>query len=226
MKIHYYGHSCFGLEIGSSFLLFDPFISQNPLSDPTLLDTLNPQYILISHGHFDHIADASPIAKRTQAPILSNFEITLWLEKQGLSQVLPMNLGGNRSFDFGKIHYVQAAHSSSLPDGSYGGTAGGFIVEGPEGILYYAGDTALMSDMKLFGECFQIDIALLPIGGTFTMGVDEAIRAARLLNCKQVMGVHFDTFEAIKIDHEEAKKKFQDEEIPFHLLKMKESLIL
>ncbi|TFE67105.1 hydrolase [Methylacidiphilum sp. Yel] len=224
MKIHYFGHSCFGLEVGSSYLLFDPFLTQNPMAHSIKVEDLHPHYILVSHGHFDHISDAAQLSKANQAPILSNFEITLWLEKQGVTQILPMNLGGSRSFNFGKIHFVQAAHSSSLPDGSYGGTAGGFIVESPEGIIYYAGDSAIISEMKLFGELFKIDIALLPIGGVFTMGIDEAIYAAKLLNCKQVMGVHFDTFDAIKIDHEEAKAKFQDEDIPFHLLKAGQAL--
>src|ERR1700752_929245 len=140
MDLTYYGHSCFGVEISGKHLLFDPYISPNDLAKNINPQTVKADYILISHGHEDHIADAVSIAKRTNALVICNFEIYLWLQKQGLSNIHPMNTGGKKAFDFGAIKCVKAEHSSGLPDGSYGGNPMGFVIETPGKNFYYAGD--------------------------------------------------------------------------------------
>ncbi|MEO8151090.1 MAG: metal-dependent hydrolase [Bacteroidia bacterium] len=208
MKITYYGHSCFLVEINSARLLFDPFITPNPLAASIKIDAIECDYILLSHGHADHVADAFQIAKRTGAKMISNYEIIQWFEKQGLKNTHPMNTGGHWIFDFGKVKCVNAVHSSSLPDGSYGGNPMGFLVETPAGNFYYSGDTALTYDMKLIGEFKRMDVAMFPIGNNFTMGFDNALIAAEFVNCNKVIGLHYDTFEVIKIDHHEAQEKF------------------
>lgn len=209
MKITYYGHACFAIEVNGNHLLFDPFITSNSLATKIDITKIKADYILISHGHEDHIADAAAIAKQTGATVISNFEIVTWLDKQGISKGHPMNLGGSWSFDFGKVKFVNAVHSSSFPDGTYAGNPGGFLVETPQGNFYYSGDTALTYDMKLIGNYKKINFALLPIGGNFTMNVDNAIIAADFIKCDKVIGVHYDTFGYIKIDHQEAKEKFR-----------------
>jgi L-ascorbate metabolism protein UlaG (beta-lactamase superfamily) len=210
MRVTYYGHSCFGVEAGGKHLLFDPFVTPNGLAKAVPVDKIPADFILLSHAHEDHVADAVGIAKRTKATVLSNFEIYLWLTRQGVRETFPMNLGGTAKLDGGGIQatLVQALHSSSLPDGSYGGTAGGWVVRAGEGCFYYSGDTALMSDMRLIGE-MKPDWAALCIGDVFTMGVEDAIRAADLVGCERVLGVHYDTFPPIRIDPAEAKRKFQ-----------------
>ncbi len=208
MKITYYGHACFLLEVKGKSLLFDPFISPNSLASKIDVNTIPADYILISHGHEDHIADAISIAERTGAMVISNFEIIQWLGTKGIENSHPMNTGGHWNFDFGKVKCVNAVHSSSMPDGSYGGTAMGFLIETEEGNIYYSGDTALNYDMKLIGGYKEIDLALLPIGGNFTMGVDNAIIAAEFVKCDKIIGLHYDTFGLIKIDHEDAIRKF------------------
>lgn len=209
MKITFYGHACFLVEINGARLLFDPFISQNPLAVAIDINTIECDYILISHGHADHVADAFAIAKRTGAKIVSNYEIVTWYEKQGITNVHPMNIGGHWMFDFGKVKCVNAIHSSSLPDGTYGGNPMGFLVETAQGSFYYSGDTALTYDMKLIGEFKNMDVIMLPIGNNFTMGVDNAIIASGYVNCDKVIGLHYDTFEYIKINHTEAIEKFR-----------------
>jgi len=209
MNITYYGHSCFGVEVNGKHLLFDPFIAPNDLAKNIDINAVKADFILISHGHFDHIADAVSIATRTGAKVVCSWEIHEWLNKQGVQNTHPMNIGGKWKFDFGNVKCVVAVHSSGLPDGSYGGNPMGFIVESSEGNFYYAGDTALTYDMKLIGEYRSIDFAFLPIGDNFTMGVDNAIIAAEFINCKKIIGMHYDTFGFIKIDKEEAQKKFQ-----------------
>lgn len=211
MIITYYGHSCFGVEIMGKHLLFDPFISPNPLIPGTgvTADNVKADYILISHGHSDHIADAEAIAKRTGATVVGAFEVVTWLQKKGVEKIHPMNTGGKWMFDFGKVKCVVAQHSSGLPDGSYGGNPMGFIIESEEGSFYYAGDTALTLDMKLIGDYRKIDFAFLPIGDNFTMGIDNAIIACDFIRCSDIIGMHYDTFGYIKIDHQEAVAKFE-----------------
>ena len=209
MKITFYGHSCFGIEVKGKHLLFDPFISPNPLAADIDVNNVKADFILQSHGHVDHIADTAAIAKRTGATVICAFEIHEWLNKQGVTTTHPMNTGGKWMFDFGKVKCVAAVHSSSLPDGSYGGNPMGFVIESEEGNFYYAGDTALTYDMKLIGEYRKVDFALLPLGDNFTMGVDNAIIASDFIKCNDIIGMHYDTFGYIKIDSSEAIQKFE-----------------
>lgn len=208
MKITYYGHSCFGLEIAGKHVLFDPFITPNPLAKDIDISTIPADYILISHGHGDHVADVEAIAKRTGAMLVSNYEVISWFEGKGLTNVHPLNHGGNKQLDFGRIKYVNAVHSSTLPDGSTGGAPGGFVVETKEGNFYYSGDTALTYDMKLIGEYHQLDFAFLCLGDNFTMGPEDAAIAAEFINCDQIIGMHFDSFGYIVIDHDASKALF------------------
>src|SRR5215469_4616696 len=218
MKITYYGHSCFGAEIKGKHLLFDPFITQNPLAKSVDVKKIKADYILASHAHDDHLADARALAAQTGALVISNFEVAEWLTKNGVKKTHGLNPGGSFPFDFGRAKFVHSIHSSSFPDGSYGGVPGGFVVESPEANFYFSGDTALTLDMKLFGEVAKLKFAILCIGGNFTMDVDDAIRAASLLQCKEVMGVHYDTFPPIKIDHAAAKEKFRAAGLTLYLL--------
>lgn len=209
MKFTFLGHSAFLLETQNTTLLFDPFITPNPKAAHIDINTLNPAYILLSHAHGDHIADAASVAARTGATIVSNYEIVSHYMKENL-QGHPMNTGGSFVFPFGTVVYTNALHSSSFPDGSYGGNPGGFIIANSEGTLYFAGDTALTYDMQLLGKRYAIDICILPIGSNFTMDAIDAARAAVLLGCKRCIGVHFDTFPWIEIDHQQARKAFAD----------------
>jgi len=210
MNISYYGHSCFGVEINGKHLLFDPYISPNELAKNIDATTVKADYILITHGHENHIADAVSIAKRTKALIICNWEIYVWLQKQGVENIHPMNIGGKKLFDFGSVKCVNAVHSSSLPDGTYGGNPMGFVIESSDKNFYYAGDTALTRDMKLIGDYRQVDFAFLPIGDNFTMDIDDAIIASDFVECDKILGIHYDTFGYIEIDHDEAKRKFFD----------------
>lgn len=209
MKVTYYGHACFAVEVGAKTLLFDPFIAGNQLAKAVDKRAVPASYILISHAHFDHLAYAAEIARRTGATIISNYEITVWFGKQGLEKVHPLNHGGAHNFDFGRVKLVNAIHSSSLPDGSYGGNPGGFVVESAEGNFYYSGDTALTMDMKLIGESSRLKFAALPIGDNFTMGTDDAIKAADFVRCNHVLGLHFNTFAPIQVDTQAAVAQFK-----------------
>lgn len=209
MKLTYYGQSCFLLETQDSKLLFDPFITPNELAQHINVDSIQADFILVSHGHEDHTADLVQIAKRTNAVVVCAFEISAWLEKKGVTNCHPMNLGGQWNFDFGNVKMVFAAHSSSLPDGTYGGTAAGFVIQTSGKTLYYSGDTALTQEMKLTGELCKPDIAFFPIGDNFTMGIDDAIIAARYVGCDKIIGMHYDTFGYIKIDKDDAVKRFK-----------------
>ena len=218
MKTTCYGHSCFAVEVAGKRLLFDPFIRPNPKAAGVEVARIAADYLLISHGHFDHVADAAYLAKQTGATIISNYEITEWFAKSGTPRVHGMNLGGAHDFDFGRVKLVAALHSSTLPDGSSGGCPGGFVVETADGGFYYSGDTALMLDMKLIGESTKLSFAALCIGDNFTMGVEDAIKAADFIRCDQILGVHYDTFPPIVINHDEAKAQFRAAGKTLHLL--------
>jgi len=194
------------IETKGKKLLFDPFISPNEAASEIDISAIKPDYILLSHGHGDHVADVETIYNQSEATIISTYEVVNWFGAKGLERGHPMNHGGSWSFDFGKVKMVNAVHSSSMPDGSYGGQPVGIIVENEEGTFYYAGDTALTKDMELIGEEFDLTFAILPVGDNFTMGVEDAMKAAKMIKCSEVIGVHFDTFPYVAIDHIEAQK--------------------
>ncbi|WP_299110760.1 metal-dependent hydrolase [uncultured Winogradskyella sp.] len=225
MKITFYGHASLGIQIKDTYILVDPFISGNEKASSIDINTLKADYILVTHAHQDHTLDVEAIAKRTGAIIVSNFEIVEHYQKKGL-EGHPMNLGGSWDFEFGNLKYVNAIHTSSFPDGSYGGQPGGFIIEGEHKTIYIAGDTALTMDMKLIPMQTKLDLAILPIGDNFTMGIEDAILASDLVECDKVLGYHFDTFGYIEINHEEAKRKFFDKNKDLMLLDIGESVEL
>jgi len=218
MKVTYYGHACFAAQIAGKSLLFDPFITGNELAKTIDVKAVPADYILISHGHGDHVGDAADIANRTGATIVSNYEVAVWFGKQGLTKTHPLNHGGSWRFDFGRVKLVNAIHSSSLPDGTYGGNPGGFVVESEEGNFYYCGDTALTMDMKLIGESTRLAFAALCIGDNFTMGVEDAIKAADFVRCSEVLGLHYNTFPPIKVDTSAAVARFKAAHKNLHLL--------
>lgn len=219
MKITFYGHASLGIQIKDINILVDPFISPNEKASHIDVNTLKADYILVTHAHQDHIVDVEAIAKRTGAVIVSNFEIVTYFSKLGL-EGHPMNHGGSWDFDFGSVKYVNAIHTSSFPDGSYGGQPGGFVIEGEHKNIYIAGDTALTFDMKLIPFQTKLDLAILPIGDNFTMGIDDAILASDFVECDKVLGYHYDTFGYIEIDHEVAKRKFFEKDKDLMLLEI------
>jgi len=206
MKITYYGQSCLELEAGGKKLLFDPFISPNPLAKHIDIKSIKPNYILVSHGHGDHVADLIAIQKNSGAKVICIAEIAGWLGNQNI-EAHGMNIGGGFNFDFGRVKMVNAIHSSSMPDGSNGGNPAGFVIYADGKKIYFAGDTALTYDMKLLAD-ENLDWAILPIGDNYTMGADDAIKACDFINCKNVIGVHYDSFPVIKIDKDEVREKF------------------
>lgn len=225
MKITFYGHATIGIEVADKHLLIDPFISANPKANHIDIDTLKADFILITHAHQDHILDVEAIAKRTNAVIVSNYEIATYYGNKGFN-FHPMNLGGSWDFSFGNLKYVNAVHTSSFPDGTYGGQPGGFVIEGEHKNIYIAGDTALTLDMQLIPMRTKLDLAILPIGNNFTMDVDDAILASDFIKCDKIIGYHYDTFGYIEINHEEAKKKFFDSGKDLMLLEIGESIVL
>lgn len=220
MQITYYGHSCFGITTGGKQLLFDPFISGNPLAKHVDVNTIPADYILLSHAHNDHTADALDIARRTGATVVGIWEIYAWATRNGIENAHPMNIGGSKAFDFGTVTMTPAVHSSSFEDGTYGGSPAGFIVRTAEVCFYYAGDTALFGDMRLLGEQHAIDLAFLPIGDNFTMGAAEAALAAEFIRCRQIIGMHYDTFGFIKTDHAQAQDAFNKRNSILHLMQI------
>lgn len=208
MKITYLGHGCIQVHAAKTTFLIDPFITGNPLAQSINVDEIACDVILITHGHIDHVLDAERIAKRTGAIIVSGYEVAQWFGAKDL-KIHAMNHGGWWSYDGGRVKYVNAVHSSVLPDGTYGGNAGGFVFEDETKNLYVSGDTALTWDMKLIPMmCKPLDAAILCIGDNFTMGIEDAVLASQFVECDQVIGMHYDSFDPIKIDHDYAKQTF------------------
>jgi L-ascorbate metabolism protein UlaG (beta-lactamase superfamily) len=208
MKLTFYGQSCFSVQIAGKKILFDPFISHNEQAKHISVDSIEADYIFVSHGHGDHTADLVRIAARTGALCVAAAEIADWLDNQGIKNVHGMNHGGPISFPFGQVRGVNAVHSSSFMDGTYAGNPMGFVFTTAEGNFYFAGDTALTMDMQLIPLWAKLDFSVLPIGGNFTMDVADAILAAGFVKCDKVVGVHYNTFPPITIDTEKAKADF------------------
>jgi L-ascorbate metabolism protein UlaG (beta-lactamase superfamily) len=217
MKIQFLGHASLLLTIDQIHIIVDPFISANPKASHIDMDVIKADYILLTHAHQDHILDAEAIAKRTGTTIVSNFEIVSHFQKKGLSGH-PMNHGGSWEFDFGTVKYVNAIHTSSFQDGTYGGQPGGFVVRGGDKTIYIAGDTALTYDMNLIPHQYNLDLVILPIGDNFTMGVEDALIASDFLDCNKILGYHFDTFGYIEIDQQKAIQTFLDNDKELILL--------
>jgi L-ascorbate metabolism protein UlaG (beta-lactamase superfamily) len=194
----WYSHACFLIQSPKARILIDPFLSGNPLA-PVKADQVAADYILVSHGHGDHVGDTVAIAARTGATVVSNFEIQNWMVSKGVKNVHPQHIGGGFDYPWGRVKLTQALHGSALPDGSYGGNPCGFLLylEGKK--IYHACDTGLFGDMKLIGE-EGIDLAILPIGDNFTMGPDDALRAVKLIEPELVVPIHYNTFDIIKQD--------------------------
>lgn len=192
------GHSAMAFNVDGNHFVCDPFITDNPKA-PIKADQVEAQLILLSHGHFDHLGDTVAIAKRTGATVSSNFEICSWVQRQGVENIHPCNIGGSGDFSFVRVKWTAAVHSSSMPDGTYGGEPSGMLLSVQGKTIYYAGDTGLFSDMSLIGE-EGIDIAFLPIGDTFTMGLADSIRAIKMLHPKVVIPMHYNTWPPIEQD--------------------------
>lgn len=210
MKITYLGHACWHFEINGKSIIIDPFISGNELASHIDINSIKVDYIFLTHGHEDHVADVEQIYKNNIATIVSNFEIVNWFGSKGLQRLHPMNIGGKWDFDFGSATFVNAIHSSSMPDGSYGGNPGGFVFQTTEGNFYHAGDTALTFDMRLIPTFVKLDFAFLPIGDNFTMNIESAKLASDFIECNNIFAMHYDTFGYIKIDKVSAKLKFEN----------------
>ncbi|WP_420574083.1 metal-dependent hydrolase [Kordia sp.] len=223
MKITFLGHAALHIEFEGTHIIVDPFITGNPLASHIDINTLKADYILVTHAHQDHILDVETIAKNTGATIVANYEVAMHYGAKDFN-VFAMNHGGTYTTDMFAAKYVNAIHTSSFPDGSYGGQPGGFVFTANGKSIYIAGDTALTYDMKLIPLQTKLNLAILPIGDTFTMGIDDAIIASDFVECDTILGYHYDSFPPIKIDQSEAKQKFADRHKELVLLGIGDSL--
>jgi L-ascorbate metabolism protein UlaG (beta-lactamase superfamily) len=225
IKITWFGHATLGLDISGYHILVDPYFTDNPAAPKAARD-VEADFILITHGHGDHVGDAVSIAKRTGAMVISNFEIASWMEKQGVQKTHGQHIGGGHEHPFGYLKLTLALHGSVLPDGSNGGNPVGFLITTKDAKkIYVSGDTGLFGDMKLIGE-EGIDLAFIPIGDNYTMGPDDAYRAVEMLLPKHVVPTHYNTWELIAQDAEKWSERVRKLGIQIHVLKPGESLIL
>jgi len=227
MKATYYGQSCVGFDFNGTEVLLDPFIQYNSLAANINVQELRPDYIFLSHGHQDHVADMLTIQQNSGAVVATVVETAAWVRRQGVAddKVIEFNLGGTIRTSFGSVKMVIAVHTNSTPDGAYGGWPVGFVLFVGDKKIYFAGDTALTYDMKLL-EDLNLDWAFLPIGGHYTMDVDDAVKAAGFINCKRIVGIHYNTFPPITIDTEEAIRKFDAAGLQLSLPSIGESFLL
>lgn len=224
-KLTWYGHGTVGLELGGHHVLVDPFLGGNPAASITS-DKVPANFILISHGHGDHVGDAIAIAKRTKATIIANFEIANWCQSQGAPSTHAQHLGGGFKHPFGYVKLTLALHGSGLPDGSYGGNPCGFLITTPRHKIYLACDTGLFGDMQLIGD-EVVDVATLPIGDNFTMGPADALRAVKLIRPTHVIPLHYSTWDLIKQDANAWAKDVEAQtKTKTHVLKPGESFAL
>ncbi|CAN5561770.1 metal-dependent hydrolase [soil metagenome] len=226
MKLTYFGHSAFQIEANGTTLLFDPFITGNPHCEGVVTaDDLNPDVIILTHAHGDHWGDTPGIAERTGALVIADYEVVQYLGREhGYENAHPMNTGGKKVFDWGTLHMTFARHSSSFPDGTYGGSPHGYILEAEGKVVYNAGDTDRFSEMAWYGGRFDIDLALLPIGDDFTMGPDEAVEAAQMIKAKQTLPIHYGTFPLLTGDPEDFKQRMGTAGLGVSVLEPGESL--
>jgi L-ascorbate metabolism protein UlaG (beta-lactamase superfamily) len=221
-KLTYYSHAAWKIETEGTSILIDPFLDDNPTS-PVKSKDVKADYIIITHAHGDHVGDSISIAKANNATVISNFEIANWCGAQGVN-VHPMHIGGAHTFPFGRVKLTQAFHGSSFPDGGYGGMPAGVLVTVEGKTLYHSGDTGLFGDMKLIGQTDPIDIALIPIGDNFTMGMDDAIKAVKFLRPKRAIPMHYKTFDVIEADPSEFVKNVKQQGIGAEFLEYGNSI--
>lgn len=227
ISVRYLGHACFEFDFNGTKVLLDPFISYNPLAHNIKVEELKPDYIFLSHGHEDHVADLAKIQEQSNATVAAIVETAGWVRRQGISddKVLEFNFGGTLTLPFGKVKMVYALHTNSTPDGAYGGAPCGFVFYIGDKTIYYAGDTALTLEMNLLAE-LELDWAILPIGGHYTMDANDAVKAAHFVKCRNVIGMHYDTFSPVTIDIDVTKRIFQDADLNLVLLQIEESISL
>lgn len=210
VNITFHGHATFTIDVNGTKIVVDPFFAgNNPVAQKSV-DEVEADYILVTHGHGDHIADAIPLAQRTGAKVISNFEIVGWFGSKGIDNAHPQHIGGGFDHDFGRVKLTIAFHGSALPDGSYGGMPAGFLLTVDGRNIYIAGDTALYSDMALIGAA-GLDVAILPIGDNFTMGPDDALLALGYLKPKTVIPCHYNTWPPIAQDVGAWRKRVEAE---------------
>jgi len=210
-RLTYLGHSAFLVNTAAGDILIDPFLSGNP-SASMGADDVDPDYILVTHGHADHLGDTIPIAKRTGATVIGPAELITYVAGKGVTKVHPMHIGGNHTFPFGELFLTQALHGSSVTENGhliYTGNPCGFVIKTGERAIYHAGDTGVFLDMELIGRLHPLDVALLPIGGNFTMGIDDAVEAVKMLTPRTVIPMHYGTFPLIAVDPQVFRKKVE-----------------
>lgn len=223
----YLGQSCVEFDFGGTKVLLDPFISYNSLAAHIFVDKIRPEYIFLTHGHQDHVADTATIQQSSDAVVATIVETAAWVRKQGVPEekVIEFNFGGTLNLPFGKVKMVYALHTNSTPDGGYGGLSCGYVFFVGDQKIYFAGDTALTLEMKLL-EDLKLDYAFLPIGGHYTMDMYDAVKAASFINCKQIVGIHYNTFPPISIDTVEAVSVFAEAGCKLHLPAIGDSILL
>ena len=210
VELTWLGHGGWSIQVNGRTVLLDPFLEENPVA-PVKPGDVKADYILVSHGHFDHVADVAGIANRTGATVVAIFEIAQWLTNiHQVANTLGMNIGGGVDLPFGRVKMTPALHSSQLPDGSYGGEPAGFLLSAAGTQIYFACDTALFSDMQLIGNV-GVDLAVLPIGDLYTMGPDDSIQAIKLIKPRRVAPAHYNTWPPIEQDADKWAERVRNE---------------